>query len=271
MITRTLGMGWIPNAPDTRDWGLGKIGLRHTAKDEPSSVSLRRYVRSVFNQGSTNSCVAQALAGAIGIMETQAGLSYSPPSRLFMYFNSRASHGSQNKDAGTFIRTAVKGLVNLGVPHEEFWAFSTNPLRVNRRPGWQPYMMGHPRRDGEYYWIFEKGERRLAAIKAALIQGYPVVFGTLITRRFKETDGKTPISVPVVGEKILGGHAMVITGYVQDREGLRFQILNSWGPQWGDGSFAWLTSQYISWLLAADFCIIRGWNRIAPGKERKNA
>lgn len=215
--------------------------------------------------------MAQSLAAAVGILEIQAGLEFVPPSRLFIYYNSRAYHGAQWLDSGTYIRTAVKGLVKLGAPDEEYWKFSSNPLLVNRRPGWNPYMMGHGRRSGEYAWILDGGTKRVEAIQAALAAGYPVSFGTLVTKRFLNCDSGEPIDKPSSGEETLGGHALLIIGYKQDVDGVLFEVLNSWGTDWGQGGFCWMTEDYIKWALSLDFCIIRGWERLNRKASVSNA
>jgi hypothetical protein len=37
-----------------------------------------------------------------------------------------------------------------------------------------------------------------------------------------------------------GGHAMCVVGYNDGLEGGAFQIMNSWGPQWGENGIAWV-------------------------------
>ena len=37
-----------------------------------------------------------------------------------------------------------------------------------------------------------------------------------------------------------GGHAMCVIGYDDDLQGGAFQIMNSWGQEWGDRGFCWI-------------------------------
>jgi C1A family cysteine protease len=239
-----------------------RLGLSELSA-APESFTLYNDVNRVLDQGSTNSCVAQALAGAIDILESRAGLKYQPASRLFMYYNARAFHGIQKFDKGTFIRTCCRGLSKFGVPDEKYWKFYTNPMIVNRRPGWNPYMNGFGRKGGEYFKIKEFGSDLVYAIKAALLEGYPVAFGTLVTKDFLDNTGPDIIDIPNGTDKTVGGHAMLIIGYVEDSDGLRFHVLNSWGHTWRLGGTAFLTEDYIRWTLSRDFTIIRGWARIS--------
>lgn len=38
-----------------------------------------------------------------------------------------------------------------------------------------------------------------------------------------------------------GYHAMTLTGYDNNHAGGAFRVINSWGPNWGDGGYFWLT------------------------------
>ena len=38
----------------------------------------------------------------------------------------------------------------------------------------------------------------------------------------------------------MGGHAMCVIGYDDRKFGGAFQIMNSWGPEWGKNGVAWV-------------------------------
>lgn len=268
IIAGWRGTGCWMNLPDGRDWDFAKLSL--PSAKLPTSHSLAGLVTNVCDQRSTNSCVANAIAGGVDVLESAAGLASVPVSRLFIYYNARRLHGAQRFDSGTYIRLAIKGLVKLGVPDEQYWKFSVNPLRINRRPGWQPSMMAHPRRGGEYYSIFSEGKARTTAIKAAIVAGYPVVFGTPVSRQFMNNQGPRIIDRPtdVVGESIVGRHAMLIVGYEHDDfYGTVFEVLNSWGTDWKDGGFCKLSEDYVRWDLTRDLTILHGWDRLRKASE----
>lgn len=46
---------------------------------------------------------------------------------------------------------------------------------------------------------------------------------------------------------IVGGHAWTIVGYDANRDA--FRMVNSWGEQWGDNGFAWITSGDLRTLM----------------------
>lgn len=227
----------------------------------PRAVSLEDAVQ-VVSQSSTSSCVANALCGAIRIMENRSGHAYLYPSRLWVYWHSRIRHDKMPlKDAGTYIREACKAITRHGVPDEKDWPFKTN--KVNKQPsGYAPTMGADPRKSGEYVSI-QSGTSVVSEIKKALADGYPVVFGTVVTDTFMKSNGSSYIAKPSSGEKHRGRHALCIVGYEQGSDGKTwFRVLNSWGKKWRDGGMCWMHEDYIKWSASGDFTIIRGWKRL---------
>ncbi len=74
-------------------------------------------------------------------------------------------------------------------------------------------------------------------IKNHIAAGFPVLFGMIVDRAFYNHRGAAPYS-HFSGEN-MGGHAMVVVGY--DNRQQAFKIMNSWGTEWGDGGFGWIT------------------------------
>lgn len=265
-LSRGRGLGWLPQPTDYRDYPANLLGVSSTDA-VPAEVSLKPHITRVLDQGPTQACVAHALAHAIDLLETRAGLKYVPISRRFVYFNARRFHETPVVDAGTYIRTAAKGLKLLGAPDEDLYKWKTGPIAINRRPGWAPYMQAHARRNGGYYHVFSKGEERLGEIRAALAAGHPVVFGTRIAVDFLKNDGPEIIECPAQGVDLLGGHAMVLIGYCEDdAAGPVFEVVNSWGTSWRAGGYAYLTAKYLTWPWTTDFTIIEGWDRLKTGE-----
>lgn len=258
---RLHGAGWRPDAPDSRDYDFACLGVLDARRNW---ATLRENCPPVYDQGGTNSCVAQAFAAGIEIRESIACLMPLAPSRLFMYWQARRTHGAGLRDQGTYLRAAAKMLNRVGVPDEEYWPWSTASHRVNRRPSWQAHMRAHPRIGGRYVRILAPaGEERLASIRAALESGHPVAFGTNVDAAFMHNYGDTIITRPLDPSKAIGGHAMLIVGYQRhDDWGYIFDVRNSWGERWRNNGYAWLTEDYINDSASRDFQIIDGWTRI---------
>lgn len=234
------GCGYLPDLLDHRDFDFDRLGLASSRL--PAEVSLRPEGLRPFNQGSTNTCVAQAVAQAIRIRAAhQSGALPEPLSRLAIYWNARAYHGATRQDLGTHIRFAIRGLQVYGAPPEHVWPFETGLLggRVNKKPSLASYQLGHDFGGVRgYYRIRDAGERKLLAIKAAIAAGYPVVAGWMVDRDFLDDAG--PVLVDAQRGPIVGGHAMLLDGY----SGETGAIVNSW-PSWRAGGFATFTADML--------------------------
>jgi C1A family cysteine protease len=90
------------------------------------------------------------------------------------------------------------------------------------------------------------------------------MFGFAVYSSYSQgkTTGKIPY--PTLGERRVGGHAVVAVGYddnmkikntnpggVETTEALLFR--NSWGTDWGDDGYGWLPYDYVLKGLAADW------------------
>lgn len=249
------GLGMLPNERDDRDY---LYRVNNNALDRVSGdISLEQY-STVVDQGSTSSCVGNAVAGAVWIKENQSGKGYLYPSRNWLYWNARYRHQGVNvTDDGTFIRECCKALCKVGVPDEKLWPFKKS--RINNRPEFGLFMKADPRKGGAYYAITQSGDARITAIRSALAEGHPVVFGTRLVESFMSAKGSSIIEKPKDGEDSVGRHAMVIIGHKE--EGL-FRVLNSWGKYWRDEGKCWFTDEYIAWGGTRDLTIIKGWKRL---------
>jgi len=83
----------------------------------------------------------------------------------------------------------------------------------------------------------------LHAIKEHLAKDVPVVIGMMVGGSFmqgmmgQEVWHPTDDDYNQIG---FGGHAMCVIGYDDRKEGGAFQIMNSWGPEWGQNGIGWV-------------------------------
>ena len=78
---------------------------------------------------------------------------------------------------------------------------------------------------------------RLDNAKGRLASGDPVVFGMKISRSFFKLKGSAIYDD--LESPRFGSHAMVLVGYSEERQA--FKLINSWGTNWGDKGFAWVS------------------------------
>lgn len=128
-----LGMGWLPDYPDFRDYTvehenvkslLVPTGVTKTKKGTAPAVDLRAWCSPIEDQGSLGSCTAHAGAGMVEYYERRAFNRHIDASRLFLYKVTR-NLLHWNGDTGAFLRSTMGALVLFGVPPEEYWPYKS--------------------------------------------------------------------------------------------------------------------------------------------------
>jgi C1A family cysteine protease len=248
--------GWMEDRIDDRDFSPEKLErwrpATHWRKQSEKILNVPR----LLNQGSIPSCVANVAAYGLMIERRTKKI----PSRLFLYWNSRARHQKQKtmKMTGTYIRDCVKQLCVMGVPEEKHWPYSTDKKRVNRQPPFTAYIKAHKAKKGIYCSIKSAGDQRIKDIITAISLEYPVIFGARISREFYGYRPGTILTVPK--KSIVGGHALTIVGYSKCAKGYKFRVVNSWGSRWGDNGYCWIDEKYIRSKYCKNFWIFEHGN-----------
>ena len=265
MTKRVRGLGWVRDLPDHRDHlysaPMSVLG------GLPEKVDLRPQCPPVYSQGNINSCTANAIAAAIQFDRRKAG--ETPdflPSRLFIYYNERATEGHVKFDAGGQIRDGIKTVNQQGVCPESAWPYDdTAPAgdndpfpdgaRAAQRPTDQCYQDALKYTTVSYRRL---NHVLLAQLKGCLAEGYPFVFGFTAYSSLWDDAGKsrTMIPLPTNHDSKVGGHAVMAVGY--DDGTHHFTIRNSWGPDAGDCGHFYMPYAYLTDpSLSADFWTIR--------------
>lgn len=264
MTRKIAGFGWVRDVPDHRD--LLYSAKLVTIQQLPSSVDLRPQCPPVYNQGRIGSCTANAIAGAVQFDRKK--VKQTPdfiPSRLFIYYNERAIENRVNFDSGAQIRDGIKTLVKQGVCPEADWPYDDTPpaqdggpFPPGARDGQQPpancYVIAKEYRAANYQRVAQS----LTQMKAAIAEGYPLVFGFMVYSSFFQAPGqqKTVIPMPGTADAVEGGHAVIGVGY--DDAKSWFILRNSWGPNQGDKGYFYMPYSYLmDPALASDFWTIR--------------
>lgn len=230
---------------DPREFDKAQIyeGLDESKNALPEAVSLLRFAPERRDQGQQGSCVAWSSAyAARSILE--ATTSGADPNRIafspaFMY-NQIGLSGCQ----GSYIIRAMENMTQVGaVPFNDF-PYDENdctrqPSSQLKEEAQQYRMLGFTR--------LTEGDRLnsldLHAIKEHLAKDVPVVIGMMVGGSFMQGMKGREVWHPNDDDYTqmgFGGHAMCVIGYDDRKEGGAFQIMNSWGPEWGQNGIGWV-------------------------------
>lgn len=273
-IITPVGMGWLPDYPDFRDYTvdhpdiksmLHKAGLKSSGKVSlPSVVDLRPWCSPVENQGALGSCTANAGVGIVEYFERRAFGKHIDASRLFLYKTTR-NMLHWTGDTGAFLRSTMGALVLFGVPPEEYWQYVVADF--DKEPPAFCYAFAQNYQALRYYRLdppTTPGDVVLARVKANLSAGLPSMFGFTVYNSYTQANTTGKIPYPTAGERIVGGHAIVAVGY-DDNMKIKntnagavettgaLLIRNSWGGGWGAAGYGWLPYEYVLKRLATDW------------------
>lgn len=217
----------------------------------PERHSLDRFAPPRQNQGQQGSCVAWASAyAARSIIHNQAtGAAPSKASAFspsFMY-NRIKIEGSNCQ--GSYLQRAMDDMLQRGsVPYSEF-AYTDESCSARPDPSVE---QGAVRYRIKGFQRMSRSEDPnspvdLLAMKQQLAQGSPVVIGMMVGGSFMQDMQGRDVWVPTQKDTRMngfGGHAMCVIGYddykLGPNDGGAFQIMNSWGPDWGKNGIAWV-------------------------------
>jgi C1A family cysteine protease len=239
--------GWRPDTPDQRDQTY-RSPSRFTAK-LPASIDLRIGMPMIWDQLDLGSCTANSTGAQVWFLDKT---NPAEPSRLFIYYNTRVLEGTRTWDSGASIRNSIKSVVKWGFCDEALWPYSVR--KFTRKPTNAAYK--DAKRDRVS--IYSRIQQTAKGIKGALAEGFPVNFGFSVYTSFEdESVAKSGIMmIPKPNEELLGGHAVLIVGYDDERQ--HYIVRNSWGTDWGDKGYFYMPYTFVhDRNYCADFWIVR--------------
>ena len=209
----------------------------------PEAVSLLRFAPQRGNQGQQGSCVAWSSAyGARTILEA-ASTGVDPDRMKFspsFLYNQIGLEGCE----GSYIQRAMEQMSSQGaLPLDQF---PYNDQECDRQPNSQQI-----REAGQYkihgFTRLTDGDNinaiNVRAVKEHLAKDAPVVIGMMVGQSFMQDMMGQELWQPQGGDESgmgMGGHAMCVIGYDDRKFNGAFQVMNSWGPEWGKNGVAWV-------------------------------
>lgn len=209
----------------------------------PERMSLEKYAPKRLNQGQQGSCVgwgssyaARTILQAIATGKDPNSVAFSPS---FLY-NQIGLEGCQ----GSYVQSAMEKLTNVGdLPFTQF-AYDENSC--DKKPNSSELGAASQFRMKGANRLTKSGADQtldLLAMKQNIAQGAPVVIGMMVGGSFMQDMKGAKVWFPTQDDYDMagfGGHCMCVIGYDDYLEGGCFQLMNSWGEDWGENGLAWV-------------------------------
>jgi len=230
----------------------------------PAKVDLRPLLSAVEDQRGTQSCTANAAAGAYEyLMRRHRDAASYEVSRLFIYYNARELDGTSAADGGAKLRLVIESLVKHGACSEDLWRFEKE--LVNQKPSDDAYEQGKQ-------FLIEGAEHiplEWALWEEALAEGHPILFALRIFEGGSFANFSKPGYVPLPtkeeAKRKSEPHAMLCVGYSHDEK--HFIVRNSWGAQWGVGGYCYIPYRYVMTYALDSSWIIKHVSRLEPDRS----
>ena len=209
----------------------------------PQKIDLKPYCPEVRHQGSLSSCVGWALGyGALTIQRAiqrhctdTRTITHNASSALFIFNQIQKGgtvQGSKLSEATQFLETNGDCLSRH---------FDADVDDAQKQPDSSLAKAAQTFAIAGFTELFSQKDPdsiKVGRVKAALIQRRPVAVGMAVRRNFFLLQNARYWHPDLGDTTHAGGHALVVVGYDDKKQA--FQLMNSWGKEWGTGGFIWI-------------------------------
>lgn len=215
---------------------------------EPHSVSTKNIDISngfteIKNQGQQGACMSFSMVSVFEYFLKKNHVQFPDLSEQFLYYNARKRTGREAYDEGSNSVASIQTLSEEGICSEDAWPYKVGGFAEAPTP--EAYEDAKHRRVKRAVMV----EKKIDTLKSALDDGLPVVFAVDVFPSFgKGVNGF--ISMPTEEEvlqlkepKENHSHAMVLCGFNDEQK--VFKVRNSWGTDFGDRGYCYLSYDYI--------------------------
>lgn len=220
---------------DVQDYLMGKYLA--PAAPLPRKYNIPEKPTPVRSQMKEGACVGFALA--VGVKEYQEQIDYKrfvALSPRYIYEEAKKISGHKS---GTTLKAAMQVVKSKGVCEEMYW-----PYRV-------PQVISKDSKADENAAKYKVRTyariTNLRQLKGSLVQFGPILIGVKVYKSIHniKSDGivPTPNKMWPSNWKPIGGHAVCVVGYDDDRQLIKFK--NSWGPEWGEKGYGYFSYKYL--------------------------
>lgn len=242
--SQNFGAGLNFNDSEYKEVKKKAVLTRSLYSTLPTSYSLKKYAPIPKSQGQYGTCVGWSTAYAgMTILESisknrtnkvsSTSNTFSPGFIYKQIKNSNDSYckfGSSIKDALTIIQT--KGVCKYSDMTETNCPTYISPIIFTKASSYKITDFA------KIFSLFDSKDYKLKAVKKSLSENNPVIIGMNLPKSFYKAKG---VWQPTESSNLTyGGHAMCVIAYDDNKYGGAFEIMNSWGTNWGNEGFIWI-------------------------------
>jgi hypothetical protein len=220
----------------TRLAGIAKKKKIYLPEASLPLVDLTSHMTPIRDQGNEGCSVGFPAAAALEYQIYKKHKKKVIISPQYIYYLAKIEGKSDPLlDTGAFNKDAVKILKTKGAILEDVWPY--NPENFKTVP------IDQINRADKYKITHRYQLTTVEEIKSAIQQYGPVVIGIPTYNSISKASKTGMVPDPVLNDKTLGGHAVCIVGYDDDKKLFKFR--NSWGNKWGARGYGYLSYDYV--------------------------
>ena len=230
-------------------WETNELGFSQTL---PTSYSLRKYCPKPGNQGDAGSCVgwANAYAAMSIIYNIKFGLDSAITKRTQLAFDPNFIYSliyledENDCSVGTHSSMALDTLHHYGCKRK----ILPKITKCNSKIGNKSKYFARGFKISNFYSVppdfFNNSvdlTDKVNMLKEKIAENNPLVIGASTFGSIDDVGLKSSgLWDSYSNETNQGGHAMCVVGYDDTKFGGAFEVMNSWGDDWGDDGFLWI-------------------------------
>jgi C1A family cysteine protease len=239
-----------PSKDTEQDWSYAtsvSSGALTAVAAPPPQVDLRQPWWTISDQESTGSCVGWATADGVGRYQMERAGKLSKTRSLsarFIWMASKETDAFTSRPesfvegAGTTLKAAVDVARRYGFALADDLPFH---IQTNMYLGDEDaFFASCAMRKVSAYFNLQKN---LVNWKVWLATKGPLLVGLSVDSGWDNATANGGLVDTFDATTVRGGHAVTVVGYRTDG---RFIVRNSWGTNWGDGGFAYVSPSYIN-------------------------
>jgi C1A family cysteine protease len=212
----------------------------------PEAITYRDEMTAIRNQGNEGSCTGHAACYLKERMEKIDYGKFIALSPRFAYEESKRISGSKE---GSTMKATAQALIDKGICENDYWPYIAGSVESPKDGAYEN--AARFKCQAKYARITNEKE-----LKGALVQYGPILTGVIVYKNwYRQRNGYIPN--PTWWEKwqgALGGHAITICGYSDKTK--EYLFINSWGPDWGDKGFGYITYAHMKSIIMDAYALI---------------